>query len=125
MINSFCCVLISGKYRTKIIFSLFFKKMSFDPIGIFFLLRFTNIVISSITLNAKHQLYLNSALHSLFIPLATQTRLDYAISVFRLFGSKKRKKVSKQATQAVCKIIRSHQRTYSGVCKSHFFFFSI
>ncbi|CRK88271.1 CLUMA_CG002051, isoform A [Clunio marinus] len=48
------------------------------------------------TLNVKHQLYLNSALHSLFIPLATQTRLDYAISVFKLFWEQKQEEKKKQ-----------------------------
>lgn len=107
--------------------------MSLSPIGYF---SFESKKLSklkldhnfSITFNAQHQLYLNSALHSLFIPLATQTLLDYAISAFRLFsGSEKeeiRKNVSKSQSHTSLRV-KLHEATsgagYSGVCKVSYF----
>lgn len=79
------------------------------------------------TLKAQHQLYLKSALHSLFIPLRYSDPASiYAISVFRLFGSRKKEKkdISEQAAR---QCVRLHEQQaaerYSGVCKVSTFCF--
>lgn len=64
--------------------------MFLNPIYVFFATIYKQIEIFSITLKVKHQLYLKSALHSLFIPLATQTSLAMPFQFSSFLGAKKK-----------------------------------